>query len=84
MLQMKHIRDHGKIRLSQYFNTFETGDRITVVRELSLAPQFPKKLQGRSGVVIGRQGTNYIVKIKDIAKEKKYIVHPAHLRKLKQ
>jgi len=84
MLQMKRMRERGKLRLSQYFNTFQTGDRVTVIRELSLMPQFPEKLQGRSGVVVGTQGEYYIVKIKDIAKEKKYLVHAAHLRKLKQ
>ncbi len=81
---MKRMRERGKLRLSQYFNEFETGDRVTVVRELSLMPQFPEKLQGRSGIVIGKQGDYYIIKMKDIAKEKKYLVHAVHLRRLKQ
>ena len=83
MLKRKSIRDKGKLKLSNYFKNFEKGDRVAVKRELSLQPKFPKKLQGRSGIVDEKKGSSYIVKINDLNKEKKYIIHPVHLKKLK-
>ena len=82
MLKRKSVREHGKIPFSKYFQKFEKGDRIAVKRELTVQPKFPKRLQGRSGVVSGKRGNSYIVSIYDIRKEKTYIIHPVHLRKL--
>jgi large subunit ribosomal protein L21e len=77
------MREHGKIKLSRYFADFAKGDRVAVVQELAMTPKFPGKLQGRAGVVSGKRGSSYTVKIKDLNKEKTYIIHPVHLRKLK-
>ena len=51
MKKRKSLREHGKIKLSEYFQEFKKGDRISVKRELSVNPKFPAKLQGRSGIV---------------------------------
>jgi len=83
MIKRKRQREHGKIKLSKYFQDFKKGDKVAVVRELSVQPKFPKQLQGRCGVVEGKRGRSYIVKIKDLNKEKTYIIHPVHLRRLK-
>ena len=83
MLKRKSVRERGKIRLSEYFQKFKEGERVAVRRELSTQPKFPKRMQGRSGVVDGKRGNSYIVKIKDLNKEKTYIIHPVHLKKLK-
>ena len=82
MIKRKTLRTRGKIKLSKYFQEFEEGDRVAVVRELAVQPKFPKQIQGRSGVVRGKRGGSYIVKIKDLNKDKTYIIHPVHLRKL--
>ena len=65
-----------------YFQEFKTGDRVTVIRELALEPKFPSQIQGRSGVIESKRGDSYLVKIKDLNKEKTYIIHPVHLKKL--
>ena len=83
MAKQKSIREHGKIKFSRYFQKLENGDRVAVIKELALNPKFPKKLQGRTGLVIGKKGSNYILKINDLNKEKIYIIHPVHLKKLK-
>ena len=83
MIKRKQSRTHGKIKLSNYFREFKEGERVTVVRELALNPKFPKQIQGRSGVIESKRGSSYLVKIKDLNKEKTYIIHPVHLRKLK-
>ena len=84
MIKRKKQREHGKIKLSRYFQKFKKGDRVAVVKELALQPKFPKQLQGRSGVIEDKRGSSYIVKIKDLNKEKTYIIHPAHLKKLRE
>ena len=83
MIKRKKQREHGKIQLSRYFQDFTEGERVAVVRELAMNPKFPKQLQGRSGVIESKRGNSYIVRIKDLNKEKTYIIHPVHLRKLK-
>jgi large subunit ribosomal protein L21e len=83
MIKRKKQREHGKLSLSRYFQDFKEGDRVAVIRELAMNPKFPKQLQGRSGVVESKRGRSYIVKIKDLNKDKTYIIHPVHLKKLK-
>ena len=83
MLKRKSVREKGKVNLSRYFQEFSKGDRVAVIIELAVQPKFPKQLQGRSGVVESNRGSSYIVKINDMNKEKTYIIHPVHLKKLK-
>ncbi|MDP2925269.1 MAG: 50S ribosomal protein L21e [Nanoarchaeota archaeon] len=83
MIKRKQLRDRGKIKLSNYFQEFKEGERVAVVRELAMNPKFPKQIQGRSGVILEKRGNSYIVKINDLNKEKHYIIHPVHLRRLK-
>jgi len=83
MIKRKLQREHGKIQLSRYFQELKKGEKVAVVRELSIQPKFPKQIQGRSGIIEGKRGDSYIVKIKDLNKEKTYIIHPIHLKKLK-
>ncbi len=82
MLKRKRIREKGKIKFRRYFQDLKIGDRVSVVRELSLEGSFPKSIQGRSGIIEEKKGRCYVVKIK-IGKGKKFIIHPVHLKKLK-
>lgn len=83
MLKRKNKRDKGKIKFSFYFQKFDKDDRVSVNRELSLRPKFPKQIQGRSGIIENSRGSSYLVRINDLNKEKVYIIHPVHLRRLK-
>jgi len=82
MLKQKPIKERGKVHSAKYFQEFKDGDRVSVVCELSFNPKFPKTLQGRSGIIKGKRGTSYIIKIKDVNREKTYIIHPIHLKRL--
>lgn len=84
MIKRKVLRNKGKIKLSRYFQEFEKGERVAVIRELALQPKFPQKLQGRTGIIKGKRGNSYIVTINDLNKEKTYIIHPIHLKRVKQ
>jgi len=83
MKKRKILRQHGKIKLSRYFQKFEEGDKVTVIMELAMWPKFPKQIQGRTGIINGKRGNSYIIKMNDLNKEKTYIIHPVHLKKLK-
>jgi len=72
-----------KLKLSEYFQKIREGDMVAVVKEPSLKAEFPAKIQGRTGVVEGRRGMSYVVRIKDFNKEKKFIIKPIHLKKIK-
>ncbi|MEK6919133.1 MAG: 50S ribosomal protein L21e [Nanoarchaeota archaeon] len=83
MIKRKQVKQRGKIRLSEYFKNLKDGERVAIVRELSENPKFPYQLQGRSGVIAGKRGGAYIVKIMDFDQEKTHIIQAIHLKKLK-
>ncbi len=83
IMKNKNIRNRGKLSLSQYFKELKEGDIVAVKKELSVGSNFPKRLQGRSGVVEAKRGRAYVIKIKDIEKEKRFLIEPIHLKKLK-
>jgi large subunit ribosomal protein L21e len=79
----KAVRTRGKLQLSKYFQALEKEDRVSVIREKTIQSSFPERLQGRTGVVEGKKGKAYIVRIKDQNQEKKYLIEPIHLKKIK-
>jgi len=83
MARRKNVRLRGKISLSNYFRKFKENDSVAVKREISVGANFPKRIQGRTGIVKGKKGRAYIVKIKDQAKEKEFIIPAVHLKKIK-
>jgi large subunit ribosomal protein L21e len=82
MVKGKRIREKGKIKLSEYLKELNDGDRVCIVEEKSVCSSFPKRFQGRSGVVASSRGKYKVVKLNDGNKEKTFIVHPVHLKKL--
>lgn len=82
MIKRKSAKTRGKLKLSQYFQELKVGDRVAIVREQSLSPAFPIRIQGRSGVVVGKKGRAYVVKAMDYNEEKTYVIAPMHLKKL--
>ena len=83
MVKRKSIRTRGKIQFSRYFQELEKGDFVSVTRERAVKSNVPQRFQGRTGVVEGQRGKAYLVKIKDQNKEKKFLIEPIHLKKIK-
>lgn len=83
MSKRKKVRTRGKLQLSRYFQELKEGDRVSITRESSVKSSFPERLQGRTGLIVDKRGKAYIIKVKDQNKEKKFIIEPIHLRKLK-
>ena len=84
MAGKKSIRTRGKFSLSRLFQKFQDGDSVAVIIEKSKHFGFPKRLQGMTGIVEGKRGRYYIVKIKTMRKIKQFIIEPIHLKKIKQ
>ncbi len=83
MVKKKKIRRKGKLQLSRYFQELSEGDFVAVVKEPSVQSKFPVRIQGKTGVVKGKRGGSYMIKIKDQEKEKKFLIAPIHLKKIK-
>ncbi len=84
MVIKKQVRAKGKIQLSKWFQSLKEGDSVAVVREPSVDAYFPERLQGRTGIVIGKRGRAYMVRIMENDKEKKFIIEPVHLKRIEQ
>lgn len=83
MGKRKKPTQKGKIRLSVMFQALKPGDKVTVKRELAVSGSFPDRIIGRTGIIEEVRGKSYLVKINDLNKEKRFIVKPIHLKKLK-
>ena len=83
MVRKKKIRKKGKVQLSRYFQELNNGDSVAVVKEPSIQAKFPERIQGRTGTIEGKRGMSYIIKIKDQEKEKKFLIAPVHLKRIK-
>ncbi|MBI2004002.1 50S ribosomal protein L21e [Candidatus Pacearchaeota archaeon] len=82
MVKRKNIREAGKISFSRAFQDFKAGDSVSVVIEKARPMSFPKRIQGRCGVIEERRGNSFVVSINDLEKEKKFIINPLHLKKI--
>ena len=83
MVRRKKVRTRGKLQLSRYFQELKEGVKVSIVRERSIAGSFPKRLHGRTGVVEAKRGREYMIKLKDQNKEKRFLIEPIHLKKIK-
>ena len=83
--QRKSMRDKGKVKLSKMFQKLEIGDRVCLGRDLTTKskPAFPRRMEGRTGVIESKRGKAYVIKANDLNAKKTFIVKPIHLKKLK-
>ncbi|MBI2148514.1 50S ribosomal protein L21e [Candidatus Woesearchaeota archaeon] len=79
----KNIRDRGKISMVDYFQNFNTGDRVCLAAEPSVHNgMYYPRFHGKMGVVVKKRGKCYEIKIKDVNMLKTVVVHPVHLKRL--
>ncbi len=80
----KNVRMKGKISIRNYLQNFNENDKVALVMEPSIhSGIFHPRFQGDVGVIVGKQGTCYKIKIIDGKMQKYFIVHPVHLKKVK-
>jgi large subunit ribosomal protein L21e len=80
----KSPRERGMPPVARVMRTFEEGDSVSIKIEPSIRDGAPHlRFQGRTGIVIGRQGRAYMVRISDGGKEKVILSDAVHLMKAK-
>ncbi len=76
----KSHREHGKISIRKYLQQFKEGEKVILKLEPAVQEGvYHPRFHGKPGIITGKRGDCYIVKIKDHEKEKEMIVHPVHL-----
>lgn len=80
----KPQRSSGKMSLTKFFQTMNTGDKVCLKAEPAYQKgmYFPR-FHGKMGVVKAKKGDCYEVQIKDLGKLKTVVVHPVHLQRIK-
>lgn len=77
----KKLSGGEEITITKLLRKFDIGDSVYI----KLAPSvhnFPHpKFHGKTGKVIGKRGSSYIVEVKDMSAIKKIIVDPVHMKK---
>ena len=82
LYSIKH-RDKGKIKIRDYLQSFNEGDKVILRIRPNVQSGIPfRRFVGLSGIVIGKQGEAYKVSIKDMNKQKIALVHPLHLKRM--
>jgi large subunit ribosomal protein L21e len=79
----KPYKLRGKISLRSYLQTLEAGDKVALKTEPAIQRgMYFRRFHGKIGTVTRSLGSCYEVRIKDMDKEKRLIVHPVHLKKV--
>jgi large subunit ribosomal protein L21e len=81
-LLRKSVRERGAVPpLSLLMIEYKPGDRVHIVINPSVFKGMPhRRYHGKTGVVVGKRGKCYIVKVMLGDKEKTLFVRPEHLR----
>ncbi len=81
----KKYYEKGLSRITVALQKFDIGDRASVIIDAGVHNGMPHpKYQGYTGIIIGKCGRAYILRIYDNRKSKKLIVRPEHLNKVKK
>lgn len=80
----KRSRDAGLQPLTRSFPNFEAGDRAAVILDPGVHSGMPHpRFNGKTGVIIGMQGSSYLIRVRDGGKYKELVSRPEHLRRAK-
>lgn len=70
-----------KVTVNKMLQEIPEGSKVDVHIDSSVHSGLPdKRFKGKTGTVVGKQGSAFLVVLKDGNKEKKLVVGPAHLR----
>lgn len=81
----KNIRERGKLSTSKIIQDFPIDSKARIKINPSVPQGQPHaKFHGETGVITGKQGKAYVLKIKNGNKYKKVIAKPEHLEKVEK
>ena len=73
----------SRLYISQIMHDYKEGDRVAIVLNGSQQRGMPhRRFQGRTGFIEKKQGSAWIVAVKDGNMEKTVIARPEHLKPL--
>jgi large subunit ribosomal protein L21e len=78
----KRVRERGGVpSLSYLLIDYRDGDRVHIVIDPAIQKSMPhRRYHGRTGIIVGKRGKSYEVKVHLGDKEKTLYVRPEHLR----
>jgi large subunit ribosomal protein L21e len=80
----RYPRDRGLSPITRVLQVFEEGEYANIVIDPSIHKGQPHpRFHGLTGVVVGTQGKAYLLDVKVGNKQKKLLIRPEHLRKIK-
>ncbi|UCE72797.1 MAG: 50S ribosomal protein L21e [Methanomassiliicoccales archaeon] len=81
-LMRKRPRQRGSPSATRVFQTFEEGEKASIVIDPSVHKGQPhRRFFGLTGTIVGKQGSAYLVEVRTGNKKKTLIVGPEHLKK---
>ena len=69
--------------LTIHFKELKTGDKVAIVYHPSFPAFLPKRVEGQTGIILGKRGDSYLIEIRQGTQKKQFIVESAHLKKIK-
>jgi large subunit ribosomal protein L21e len=75
-------RQRGLSPITRSFQSFEIGERVTIVIDSSVQKGWPHhRFHGMTGTVVGRRGGSFLVDVRFGGRIKQAVVRPEHLRR---
>ena len=82
-IMRKKPSERGLIPVTKSLQEFEKGEKARIKIEPSIHKGRPhRRFHGKTGVIDGKQGNAFVLKVKDGGKEKTVIARPEHLKKI--
>ena len=73
--------ERSRLNISRVIHQYAEGDCVAIVIDGGQQKGMPnRRFQGRTGVITGKQGSAWVVTVKDGNKTKTVIARPEHLR----
>ncbi|VVB52574.1 50S ribosomal protein L21e [uncultured archaeon] len=77
-------KSRGKISISRYLQQFEEAETVSIVIDSRYQSVPHKRFQGKTGVIVGKQGRAYYISVRDGNSQKTVLVNPEHLKPQQQ
>ena len=77
-------RTSGKVAVTRQLQQFNIGDAVTLTPEPAIHNGMPHpRYKNRTGKIVEKRGTSYVVQVRDGDSTKMLIAAPIHLRRVK-
>ncbi len=77
-------RERGKVRITRVIAQFDIGSKAAIEIDSRVRGGQPHNtFNGKTGLIIGKQGRAYLVSIRIGGKMKTVVAAPAHLRRMR-